>query len=93
MVQVVNKWVTLKRVQIIYKLEVIIIFMKLYYYIIYYSEKNYDELQFINNSRNMKKKIKFKKFKVMNLRSKIYLISCFYALLLMIGFEDLILIF
>ena len=41
----------------------------------------------------MKKNSSSKYLRSWNLRSKLYLVSCFYASLLMIGFEDLILIF
>ena len=41
----------------------------------------------------MEKKIKFKIVKVMNLHPKLDLVMCFWALLLMISFEDLILVF
>ena len=46
--------------------------------------KNYYDLNFIMNSRNMKKKLKFKKFKVMILTFKII----FSQLLLCITFND-----
>ena len=48
------------------------------------SKKNYYDLKFIMNSRNMKKKFKFKIFKVMKLTFKII----FSQLLLRITFDD-----
>ena len=54
-------------------------------------KKNYYDLKFIMNSRNMKKKFKCKIFKVMKLTFKIIFTQLLYASLLMIGFEDLIL--
>ena len=57
-------------------------------------QKNiYYDLKFIMNSRNVKKKSKFRTFKVMKLMFKIILVNCFYTSLSMIGFVDLILIF
>ena len=41
----------------------------------------------------METKFKFKILRSWNLRWKLHLVSCFYTSLLMIGFEDLILIF
>ena len=49
--------------------------------------------QFYNEFKECEKKIQVQIFKVMKLTSKLYLVGCFYALLLMIGFKDLILIF
>ena len=57
------------------------------------TKKKYDDLKFITKSRTMKKNPSSKYLRSWNLHSKLYLVSCFYALLLMIGFEDLILIF
>ena len=55
--------------------------------------RNYYDLNFIMNSRNMDKNVKFKIFTVMKVSSKLYLVNCFYASLLMIGYKDLVLIF
>ena len=52
-------------------------------------QKNYYNLKFIMNSRNVTYKFKFKIFKVMKLMFKIK----FSQMLLMIDFENLILIF
>ena len=41
----------------------------------------------------MKKIPKFRIFKVMRFTLKLYLVNCVYASLLMVGFEDLVLIF
>ena len=69
------------------------------------SNKNYSDLNLIMNSRNVKKKLKFKYLRSWNLRLKLYLvhynynvikniiITYFYTSLLMIGFEELMLIF
>ena len=57
------------------------------------SKKNYYDLKFIMNSRNVKKNSSSKYLRSWNLRSKLYLVGCFYASLLIIDFEDLILIF
>ena len=56
-------------------------------------KKNYNDLNFIMNSRNLKKNPSSKYLRSWSLRSKLYLVSCFYTSLLMITFEDLILIF
>ena len=56
------------------------------------SKKSYCDLKFITISKNVKKKSCLKYLRSWNLRSKLYLVSCFYASLLMICFEDLILI-
>ena len=45
------------------------------------------------NSRNVEKNSSSKYLRSWNFRSKLYLVSCFYASLLMLGFEDLIVIF
>ena len=83
-----NKWVTLKRwlSKTCSKYNYITwnwwIFRKIYY-----------DLKFITNSMVMKKKSSSKYLRSWNLRSKLYLVKCFYTSLLMIVFEDLILMF